>query len=374
MAPLIFFKNREVLSLYLGFASLAIYTIRIRPGSFYLLAVENLLFIGAIFFYPWNKSETLRICKYLAIICIYSAITFFIYYPTNEDLKIAIISSLLLIKCGIFFYYIYKFSPQLLYAPLKIVYCLCLCAQILALIISDFKIDLNSGFNGFFGDRNYMSIMNVIFLYSILSIKKLLQKKSMKEELIAYILTVITIITIGLSYSRSGLLSLVLVLMIFYHKNIFLWGLIILAYCYGIFDQVIGRFHFSYNTNELARINQYLVFIEIFRKETLNLIFGFGPMASEHLNWLSSYYKKIGVSEGVTVIHNTFFEIVLSFGVCGVLILIKAIKKLTWQSIALVVTLGAFNNLLIFLPFYLLIGVSMILSSGPRPFHLANAQ
>jgi hypothetical protein len=188
----------------------------------------------------------------------------------------------------------------------------------------------------------------------------------MVEELISYFFVTITIITVGLSYSRTGILGLIVVLALFYYKDKLLWIIIFTAFYFGIFDIVIGRFNYLIGSNETARLNQYLVFFEILKNNPINSIFGFGPMASEHLNWLSIYYKRIGVTEGLTVIHNTFFEVVLSFGIFGLIILIKIIKKIPWRSSMLMLLLGAFNNLLIFLPFYILIAVSLRLFDNSK--------
>lgn len=360
------FGYRSLISLYLGFASLGIYTIRLRPGNHYIIGIENILFLLAILLFPWNKEEIARILKFSIAIIIYAALALLLYYPSFGNLFISIVSTLMLIKCVIFGYFFYKFSLENLYNPIKTLYLICIFAQILILIMNGFQVDHNSGFNGVMGDRNYMSIMNVIFLYSILSLKKFLQKNSMVEELISYFFVTITIITVGLSYSRTGILGLIAVLALFYYKDKLLWIIIFTAFYFGIFDMVIGRFNYLTGSNETARLNQYLVFFEILKNNPINSIFGFGPMASEHLNWLSIYYKRIGVTEGLTVIHNTFFEVVLSFGIFGLVILIKIIKKIPWRSSMLMLILGAFNNLLIFLPFYILIAVSLRLFDNSK--------
>jgi hypothetical protein len=273
---------------------------------------------------------------------------------------------MMLIKCIIFCYYIYKLRAEVVYQALKIVYLICLAAQFLVLLDNKFTIDINSGFNGLIGDRNYLSIMNISFLYTILTIKKFINKNSLSEELTIYLIAALTIITVGLSYSRSGLLGIIFVISFFYYKNIYLWLIVLLAYLSGLFDHAIGRFSFMESSNEMARINQYLVFIELLKTNSINFIFGFGPMASEHLYWLGKYYKKIGISGGITVMHNSFVEIFLSFGFIGLMYLIKIIKNLPWHTILLIIILGSFNNVIIFLPFYICIGVAMQLESESK--------
>ena len=114
------FGYRSLISLYLGFASLGIYTIRIRPGNYYIIGIENILFLLAILLFPWNKEEITRILKFTIAIIIYAALALLLYYPSFGNLFISTISTLMLIKCIIFGYFLYKFSPENLYNPTKI--------------------------------------------------------------------------------------------------------------------------------------------------------------------------------------------------------------------------------------------------------------
>ena len=119
--------------------------------------------------------------------------------------------------------------------------------------------------------------------------------------------------------------------------------------------------------SEAPRLAMFPVFLEMFLLKPWGIITGFGLMASSHIDWLSAAYKNAGVQGPVFIQHNSPMDLIFSFGIMGVWILLKLLKSI--KSIPIfffILFAGAFNNILAFFPLYIFLGIYLATTHESR--------
>jgi hypothetical protein len=376
-------NKRENLSIYPAFLSLILFSIRVRGGDFDrpVLIVENLLFCAAIAFFPWTLKQLKVGALVLVGLALYTAITTWIYYDNPSDWAKSSFLFATTSKCILFTLLLANFDYKKMYLTLKVSMALILGYQIAWFAI--FGRDLNLGLSIGMGDRNYFALLELFLLFSIHLLYKKNQINQKFDLVLINIFNIAIFILIVLSGSRTGIIGIVFVLLLFYGwRGILVMGLIFVISQYlGYTEQLEYRFRTEViggKSNDDIRVAQYYAFFNIFFYYPMGIMTGFGTMATSHLDWFSQFYKgyESNLQRYLFIQHNSILDLIISFGIGGIYLLWRIASQLNWKILIFIFISMSFNNVLNFLPFYVFLGMlgSMGLLHKPKYKLRENAQ
>jgi hypothetical protein len=367
--PLFSIINRSNASVYLAFSSLILFYMRVRGGNFdtLIFIVENSLFCLSVAIFPWPK-KTVRMVSYLFCgLAAFSAITTFIHYNTPHDWENSFMLLSATIKCILVAFLFGSFDCRKVFYALKNSLLIIFAYQITWYFLFGRNIDL--GFSVGMGDRNYYALSGVFLIYSLHLLYKKLNIDNKLDLLQVNVLTIALFMLIVLSGSRTGILSISFVILLFYgwRAIVIISILLIISYFFGHLDQLIYRVHNEMilpgRNMDAIRVAQYHAFLNVFSSNPVAAIIGFGPMASSHLDWFAQFYRGYDLKTYLYIQHNSILDFIISYGVFGIYVIWRYAKKLNWQILLFVFLTASFNNILIFFPFYVFIGVLLCLDT-----------
>lgn len=353
--------HTALLFLFIGITS---YATRVRLQENQIqFAVENSFIFIALILFPWSWEQLKQVIVVVGGLGIYVVLTTVLYYNTKQDWDISLWIYLAISKYLVVARMLSLSPLRQLYRYLQLSFLIILSSQIYWLHLHGTNL-AGDGFNAQIGDRNYFSMLDIFFLASILTISKKMNLESYFDRLLIAILSIVPIIFVILSGSRSGIVSILFLMLIYYRWRgvMYLLLLAIAAYFMGLtkaFElRYINQFDAPIIVSEAPRLAMFPVFLEMFLLKPWGVITGFGLMASSHIDWLSAAYKSAGVQGPVHIQHNTLMDFIFSFGAIGFWMLFRLFKIIKNIPIFIFILLaGAFNNILAFFPLYIFLGI-----------------
>jgi hypothetical protein len=171
-------------------------------------------------------------------------------------------------------------------------------------------------------------------------------------------------VLIILSGSRTGIIGITFVLLLFYgwRGTIIMILLLIISHYLGYAVQLEYRLQHEIIGNQNSddiRVAQYYAFLNTFLDYPLGILTGFGTMASSHLDWFSQFYKgyESNLQRYLFIQHNSILDLIISFGIGGIYLLWRFASQLNWKIFIFIFICMSFNNVLNFLPFYIFLGM-----------------
>jgi hypothetical protein len=357
-------NKRENLSIYPAFLSLILFSIRVRGGDFDrpVFIVENLLFCAAIAVFPWTHKQLKVGALVLVGLALHTAAATWMYYNNPSDWAKSSFLFATTSKCILFALLLANFDYKKMYLTLKVSMVLILAYQIAWFEI--FGRDINFGLSIGMGDRNYFALLELFLLFSIHLLHKKNQINQKFDLVLINIFNIAIFILIVLSGSRTGIIGIVFVLLLFYGwRGIIVMSLLlVISHYLGYTEQLEYRFRAEViggKSNDDIRLAQYYAFLNTFIYYPLGILTGFGTMASSHLDWFSQFYKgyESNLQRYLYIQHNSILDLIISFGIGGVYLLWRLASQLNWKILIFIFICMSFNNVLNFLPFYVFLGI-----------------
>jgi hypothetical protein len=376
-------NKREDISIFLAFFSLILFSIRVRGGDFDrpVFIVENLLFCAAITFFPWTLKQLKVGALVLVGLALFTAAANWMYYDNPSDWAKSFFLFAITSKCILFALLLANFDHKKMYLTLKVSMALILSYQIAWLAI--YGRDINLGLSFGMGDRNYFALLELFLLFSLNLLYKKNQINQKFDLVLINIFNIAVFILIVLSGSRTGVIGIVFVLLLFYgwRGMMVVILLFVISHYLGYTAQLEYRFRHEIiggGNNDDIRVAQYYAFLNTFIYYPFGILTGFGLMASSHLDWFSQFYKGYdsNLQRYLYIQHNSILDLIISFGVGGIYMLWRFASRLNWKILIFIFICISFNNVLIFLPFYVFLGilVSMGLLCKPKDRLRENVQ
>jgi hypothetical protein len=357
-------NKREDVSIFLAFSSLILFSMRVRGGDFDrpVFIIENLLFCAAIAVFPWTLKQLKVGTLVLVGLALYTAAATWMYYDNPSDWAKSSFLFATTSKCILFALLLANFDHKKMYLTLKVSMALILAYQIAWFVI--FGRDINLGLSAGMGDRNYFALLELFLLFSVHLLYKKKQINHKFDMALINIFNISIFILIVLSGSRTGIIGIVFILLLFYGWRgiILIITLLVIANCLGYTEQLEIRFRhgmISSNHNDDIRVAQYYAFFNTFFYYPLGILTGFGTMASSHLDWFSQFYKgyESNLQRYLYIQHNSILDLIISFGIGGIYLLWRLASQLNWKILIFILICMSFNNVLNFLPFYVFLGM-----------------
>ena len=359
--------KRDSVSLGLLGVSLILYGVRVRGNFQVLWIVENSAFILGLLFFPWNRKFVIRGLIWVGALYIFGLISWYVFYPTQNDIATFLINTTQLTKCLLLAFILSHIPAQKLYQWLFHLVIGILLLAVGILLMRGFSAD--HGFSGNLGDRNYFAAY-VALMYASLQMLNLEIKDKIQDRFILLIMQATLIGMVLLTASRSGLLAILWLALIRLKKInwILVLAVVGIMYSFDLLQPILYRMqHTAIGTEaEQIRLFQYRAFIDAFVLNPVGIIFGFGPAASSHLNWFWQSYQYGDLDKYRYILHNTSLEWILSFGLFGFGLLIRFFQVLNWKFLIFFLLISSFNNLVCFLPLYVFIGVALAIDRSTK--------
>lgn len=354
---------RSSTAIFCLFASLVLYGIRPRGSiSQTLFILENLFFVSSVVLFPWSRLQMQQIFFFIAALFLHAALIAAFYYNTKEDWLISFVTCIAFVKCVVVARLLSAIEVEKVYKGLLFSLTLILMSQVVWYLL--FGLDIRHGFSAQIGDRNYFSLLNVLMLASVLIPQKKMGLGSPFECYLGYLFLVITFFLCVLSGSRTGFLAIsILIWILFSWRGLVIWLCLLLsAYLFDftrVFEyRYINQFSAPPASSEAGRFAMILAALETYSIHPWGLVTGFGLMATSHLDWMMMAYKKMGSGQPIQIQHNSILDFIFSFGIFGLIFLLNFFKKIGDASILIFLGVATiFNNVLIFLPLYVFLGV-----------------
>lgn len=356
-------------AIYCLFASLVLFGVRPRGSLNQALFIfENLLFVSSVTLFPWTIRQARQILFFLTALFVYTSLITTLYYNNRNDWLISVLTFATFVKCIVAARLIFLFDAEKTYKVLLVTIALLLLSQVAW--YAYFGFDIRDGFSAQIGDRNYFSLLDVFLLASLLMLRKRVKLNIPFENFLAYLMLAVIFFLVMASGSRTGVLAISILIMItFAWRGLIIWfSLLFLAYVFDftrVFEyRYINQFSAPLASSEAGRFAMVLAAIETYALYPWGLLTGFGLMATSHLEWMMVAYKKMGNEQLMQIQHNSIFDFIFSFGIAGLIFLLKSIKKI--GSVSILIFLGVttvFNNVLIFLPLYIFIGTYFLVKN-----------
>jgi hypothetical protein len=376
-------NKREDISIFLAFFSLILFSMRVRGGDFDrpVFIVENLLFCAAIAVFPWTLKQLKVGTLVLVGLALYTAVTTWMYYDNPSDWAKSSFLFATTSKCIFFALLLANFDHKKMYLTLKVSMALILAYQIAWFAI--FGRDINMGLSIGMGDRNYFALLELFLLFSI---HLLCQKNQINQKFDLILINFFNIaifVLIVLSGSRTGIIGIAFVLLLFYgwQGTIVMILLLIVSHYLGYTEMLEFRLRNDILGGRIiddARVPQYYAFLNTFIYYPWGILTGFGTMATSHLDWFLQFYKgyESNLQRYLLVQHNSILDLIISFGIGGIYLLWRLASQLNWKILIFILICMSFNNVLNFLPFYVFLGMlgSMGLLYKPKYKLRENAQ
>lgn len=235
----------------------------------------------------------------------------------------------------------------------------------------------DGSFHGGMSDRNYMAMFLAASLFCLVTIfrRNRIESRILHSALIAFHVAA-TILCVAAG-SRSGILACVLSLLIYSPKfgllTIVLTAPIVLSS--EIAEYSLARFErmFAGEGDEWVRKAQNLAAMSALAENPYGFIWGLGVSATHNSEWFLTFYERLEgfqlykSAEGeviVFIVHNSFLDFFVSFGIIGTFLFAKwAWRHADFWTLSFAVIFGLFNNILLFLPTFLLLSTA---ASGRR--------
>jgi hypothetical protein len=333
--------------------------------------IENSAFVLGCIFFEWKKKIVIQGLISVGVLSGFTLITWVIFYQTQKDLIISILNLCLVTKCILLTCLLSKISIQILYRWLAYIFLISAVWSVGLLLMHG--IDSNHGFSGSFGDRNYFAAYVAIIFASFQMTSLVIKGMQRENSLVLHCYAVTAMALISLTASRSGFVSILwcLLLLLFTLKKhnvklgFILLGLLGIMYSLDLLQPIIFRLQHTAidSLAERIRFLQYEAFIKAFELNPIGIMFGFGPIASTHLDWYWSSLEREGIVQHIYVLHNTSLEVILSFGVVGLWLILRFCKVIDWKFLIFFFLISSFNNLLGFLPLYVFIGAALSINN-----------
>lgn len=360
-------NRREDISIYFAFISLILFSMRVRGGAFDrpVFIIENLFFCAAVAIFPWTVKQLKFGMLLFGGLALYTAVTTWIYYNSAYDWDKSAFLLATTSKCILFLFLVGGFNFKKIYSILKISMAVILAYQIAWFLI--FGRDLNAGLSIGMGDRNYFSLFELFLLFGIHLLFKKIEINNKFDLMLINFFNIAIFILIVLSGSRTGIIGITFVLLLFYgwRAIAIIFILLVISHYLGYLEQLEYRYKQeivgSKNSDDI-RVAQYHAFLSTFYYYPLGVLTGFGTMASSHLEWFSQFYKGYDLNRYLYIEHNSILDFIISFGVGGMYFLWRYLKRLNWKIVIFIFIGMSFNNVINFLPFYVFLGV--LLSMG----------
>ena len=185
-------------------------------------------------------------------------------------------------KCILFFLLLTNYDFKKLYVVLKVSMAVILVYQIAWFAI--FGRDVIVGLSIGMGDRNYFSLLELFLLFSLHLLYQKMETYQKSDLILINFFNVAIFILIVLSGSRTGIIGIVFVLLLFYGWRgiAVIIPLLVISHYLGYLEQLEYRFLkevVGSQNNDDIRVAQYKAFIYTFYYYPFGLLTGFGPMA-----------------------------------------------------------------------------------------------
>lgn len=363
------YKKRDVLSCVFVFVSLLVYLIRERGEGVgdiynYFIIIEVVLLVTS-FIIARNDNKKYALLIILALV-MHRIITLPLVWHDETDFVVAVNKTALVAKC-ILAYSVIVAMPRLFVLYGGLVTTALFLFVLYFRLYSGAYIDDDGSFAGGLSDRNYMGLSLAFLSYLIIitynKIKDRLSnsQKNVYEILIVAVL-LLSLVVVVRSGSRSSLISIFICAWLYRPwVSVLIASLIVpLLLNSEISDFLVNRLQRS-NENifeEYSRLAQIEAAWNLVEENPLAIILGYGLMASHHIGWFGGGYMSILYIDDVTVLHNSFVELLISFGVVAVFIIWKIFKRMSKRSWIFFLAAGSFINVLGFLPFYCALAIA----------------
>ena len=349
------------------FASLILYAIRVRgEAAVVSLVAENVMVLMALFLlfdgavYRW-------LFLVFACLALHKVATLPLVWTGVDDLSIASEKFALVMKCIVFGAVAFRLPSYLLLRGTVLSAAIMTGVFYWRLSTGTF-IDEDNSFAAGLSDRNYMGLMLAFLLFAAVVLCRLEDIESRSKRVLGlrvflYILHIAALLLAVRAGSRSSILSILLSLWLLRPAVVLVFvpiGALLLVnsdFASFLMERLARVESDSYE--EYTRIAQIIAAGTLIQNNPLGLLTGFGLMASHHVGWFEQGFAFAGLSDYFTVIHNSPIDLVLAFGVPGLLALAYFASRLPLMHLAFFVVSTSFINVLGFVPFYLALAVSV---------------